>query len=679
MKFSFNWLQSFFKTKLPKPNILADVLTMHFAEVESVERKGNDFILDIDIRPNRAGDCLSHIGVAREVGAILGLKRNHPEIALIKDIKDRKVKVKDLLSLDVKVKDCYCRRYTARIMTGVEVGSSPEWVKDRLESCGLRPINNIVDAANYVMLETGQPLHAFDAAKLSDHKISVRFSGDGEKIKTLDNQEFSLNHNVLVIADSETALAIAGIKGGKKAEIDENTKDIIIESANFDSRAVRFASRFLNLRTDASVRFEHGVDPNLTESALNRATDLIQDIAGGKIIFGIADHYPQKIGEKKINLDMDKLQRLLGIRIAQEKAKKILESLEFKIETKTTKFLEVKVPTFRQDVNLQEDLIEEVGRVFGYDKIPAVFPLASIIPPPRNNDIFWEDFVKNTLKEAGFSEVYNYSFFGKKEAELFNKEDLIEVENPLSKEQQYLRRSLIPNILKDIAKNQESFKTISLFEIGKVFSQGKEPQEKRMMTIARTGEDFAFMKGILETILHRMGISDIWYDNFQMIPDESSDKIWNCDKSAEVKIGNEKIGFVGQVNPKVLSDFEIKGQASLLDIDFDKLIKLAWEEFEYQPLPKFPAAVIDIAVLVPGEVMIEDVTNKISAVGGTILRDIDLFDVYDGRGLPTGKKSLAFHVILQAKDHTLSSGEISDAQSKIIKALEGDPEWQVRK
>ena len=488
MVFSYNWLQSFFKKKLPKPKKLAEILSGHSFEVEEVrpvssllsnraKKTDIDWILDIDVLPNRAGDCFSHSGIARECAALLNYKLENPDSGA----KENKAsKTKNFVSVEVKHKFA-CPRYTARLITDVKINPSPKWIQERLKICGLRPINNVVDIANYVMLETGQPLHAFDSEKLEGGKIIVRFAKNGERIITLDDEKYELDDEVLVIADSERPIAIAGIKGGKVPEIDKKTKIIVLESANFDNRIVRRGSKRIDLKTDASLRFEHGLDPNLTESAINRAAFLIQKIAGGRVSQGLVDVYPKKTFPKKIKLDLDYVNNLLGIKISEKEIKNILQQLEFKISNtrhkkENSKNLLVEVPVFRTDISIQEDLIEEIGRIYGYQKIKADFPVSSLIPPKRNLDIFWEDAIKNILREAGFSEVYNYSFFGEKEAKTFgwSEDELIEIENPVSVEQKYLRASLIPNLLGNVVKNLKNFNEIRIFELGKIFKKLKE-------------------------------------------------------------------------------------------------------------------------------------------------------------------------------------------------------------
>jgi len=681
MVFSYNWLQSFFKKKLPAPQKLADLLTLHFAEVEEVKktrrpaRAGGDFTLDIDVRPNRAGDCFSHLGIAREIGAIFNFKIQNQK-SKIKE--NKSLKTRDFVAVEVKDKTA-CPRYTTKVATDVKIGASPKWLRERLEACGLNPINNVVDIANYVMLETGQPLHAFDAEKLEGNKIVVRFAKNRERIVTLDEQKFNLDPDILVIADAKKPVAVAGIKGGKLPEIDKKTKVVVIESANFNSHTIRRASQKLNLKTDASMRFEHGIDPNLTEEAINRTAFLIQELAEGKVAQGLVDVYPKKVLAKTIKLDLNYLESLLGLEIPQIKIKSILKNLDFKLVKARPRSITLRVPTKRLDVLIPEDLIEEIGRIYGYDKIKPAFPLSVLIPPKRNFNIFWEDITKNLLKSLGFIEVYNYAFLGEKEAKIFgfSEKELISLKNPLSSEQKYLRASLIPNLLKNVEKNQRQTGEIRIFELGKIFKPEKE--EKRELTGLVFRGDFYQLKGIIDSLLNSLGISNVFYDEYKPTPEESKISFWHPKKCAEIKTDGKEIGFLGEISPKITDKLEIKGRVVLFDIDFEKLSQFVSEEHEFRPISRFPAAVRDIAVLVPRNTKVVEVLNKINAVGGKLIRDIDLFDIYEGTELPQGKKNLAFHIIYQAENRTLKAEEIDKIQNKIIKTLEKILSWQVRK
>jgi len=667
MKFFFEWVQSYFDKKLPDPEKLAEILTMHSFEVERIERVKRGFVLDIDVLPNRA-DCYSHFGIAREISTILNFKLKTEQWRLKED---KKVKTKELVSLNVI---SGCQRYTGRIIFDVKVGESPSWIKERLEACGIKPINNVVDITNYVMLELGQPLHAFDFEKIERGKIIVRFAKKGEKILTLDDEEYELDKDILVIADAKKPIAIAGIKGGKESGISENTKIILLESANFHPVAIRRASIKLDLKTDASIRFSHGLDPNLTEVAINRAAYLISKFCRGKIAKGTIDYYPKKVFPRKIKLEVQKVESLLGIKISKEKILKILKNLGFKV---SPNFI-VEVPTFRRDIAIQEDLIEEIGRIYGYANIERKFPTVSLIPPRKNPEIFWENFTKDVLISLGFTEVYNYSFLSKEDIENFGFErEAIEIENPASAFYQFLRPSLLPNLIKNIQKNQSEFKEIRIFEIGKIFKIKKEKTEKKALAGVILGDKFLEAKGIIDTLFKKMGIPNFYFDFYQPVPQESKISIWKIKKSAEIKINSENVGFLGEISREILEKYRIKDKVVAFDLDFEKLSRLASEEHEYEPFSPYPAIVRDISVLVPKNVLVEEVMNVIEESAGNLIRDIDLFDIYEE--IEEERKSLAFHIVFQLKEKAISPEEVEEAFQKIIKNLEKNPNWEVRK
>jgi len=664
MKFSYNWLQSFFNKKLPRPEKLAEVLTMHSFEVEDVGKFGKDFILDIDVLPNRT-DCYSHFGMAREISAILEQKLKDEKWNLKED---KNLKAENFASIQVV---SGCQRYSARIIFDARVGESPDWIKERLEVCGIKSINNVVDITNYVMLELGQPLHAFDLEKIEGRKIIVRFAKKGEKILTLDDEEYDLDKDILVIADSKKPIAIAGIKGGKETGISENTKIILLESANFDPVIIRRGSIKLDLKTDASMRFSHGLDPNLTEIAINRAAYLISKICGGKVAKGILDYYPKKVFPKKIKLEIEKVESLLGTKIQKGKILKILRKLGFKVNQN----LIVEVPTFRRDVSIQEDLIEEIGRISGYEKIEKKFPISALIPPKKNFEIFWENFVKDSLVSLGFTEVYNYSLLSKEDVDSFGfKKEAVEIENPISASFQFLRPSLIPGLIKNVQKNQPEFKEIKIFEIGKVF---KRKKEKKVLAGVITGDKFFEAKGIIDALFKKMGISNFYFDFYKPTPKESKISIWQIKKSAEIKIDGEEVGFLGEISKKILEKYKIKEKIVAFDLDFEKLTKLATEEHEFEQFSIYPAIVRDISVLVPKDVLVEDVLNKIEESAGKLIRDVDLFDIYEE--IEEDRKSLAFHIIFQLKERAILPEEVENAFQKIVENLEKNPDWEVRK
>lgn len=660
-------------------------MTMHAFQVEELKKFGKDWLLDIDVLPNRAHDCFSYLGIAREVSGITNLKFFPPEFKIKED---KKIKISDFLEVEVKDKNS-CPRYTARMVSNVKIGASPEKIQEKLKSMGLQPINNAVDIMNYVMLETGQPLHAFDFEKLESFgkkkKIIVRKAKNGEKIEALDEKKYNLDSDILIIADEKSPLAIAGIKGGKKAEISNKTKIIIIESANFEAKSIRKTRQKINLITDASLRFEHEPDPNLTILAINRAAFLVQKICGGKIAKGAIDIYSQKSLPQRIVLNLKKAENLLGVKIEKNKILKIFKNLEIKVLKSKKDDLFLEIPTFRPDLTLPQDLIEEIGRSYGFGRIPSRIPRVLAIPSQRNDNVFWKDVCKNILKEAGFSEVYNYSFVSEKMAEnlSLNKKKTIELENPISVEYKYLRPSLIPNLLKNLKENLKYFSNIQIFELGKIYKK-EEILEKTVLTglissPLKGSEDFYLAKGFIDLLLNKMGIAKVWYDEVRATPEDSAIFIWQPKKGAEIKLGETEIGFLGEISSKILEKLGISQKAVIFDIDFEKLQRLCMEKHEYRPVSKFPSAIRDLAILLPAGIKVFEVLEKIQTAGGELVKDVDLFDIYEGPELAKGKKNLAFHIIYQAEDRTLKKEELDEIQQKIIKFLEQNPGWEVRK
>jgi phenylalanyl-tRNA synthetase beta chain len=675
MLFSYNWLQSFFKDKLPAPKKLAELLTLHSFEVEEIKKQDKDWVLDINVTPNRGTDCFSHFGIARECSAInkLKIRDDKPKIK-----EDGKLKIQDFIEVKVD-SEKNCPRYTGRVLIGVKIGSSAKYIQDRLRSCGVEPINNIVDAANYIMLEIGQPLHTFDLDKISNKKIFIRRAKTGEKIDALDDKTYKLDENNLVIADSEKILAIAGIKGGKDSAIDENTKNIFIESANFEPSLIRTSSQKLGLKTDASLRFENWMDPNLTELAVDRLAQLIHEVAGGKIVKNRIDIYPKKILSRKLKLDLGKAESLLGIKLSKKEVVNILNSLG--LETKAD--LSVKIPTWRPDLIQNEDLAEEIGRIYGYEKLESSYPKLALAPAKRNDNIFWEDKIKDFLKQAGFTEEYNYSFISKKTGDMTG-EGLVELENPFSEEFHYLRPNLLFNLFGNVQyniKNINTEKAIKIFEVGKVFKKYKgEVIEKKSLSAVMTGKDsFYALKGVIDSLFEKLGISDYYFDEYHATPESTEFNLWNREAMAEIKINGIEVGFLGELDLPVIDKNGRAREVFAFDIDIEILLAKCEEEYEYMPISKFPAAIRDIALLVPQDIRVGDILNIINTSENKYVRDVDLFDFYEGPQLPEGRKSLAFHIIFQSDDKTLNKQEIDLAMKKITDALEDNNDWEVRK
>jgi len=682
MKFLYNWLKEYIDGKLPDAKKLGELLMFHSFELESVEKSGKDWVLDIAVLPNRAHDCLSHIGIAREAAAILGLKLKMP---LANPKEDKNLKIRDLIRAEVEEADDCCR-YGAIYLKDIQVKDSPVWLKERLKALGLLPINNIVDATNYIMLETGQPLHAFDADKLGK-QIFIRRAGKGEDIKTLDKDKksFALDENISVIADLRKPVAIAGVKGGEETGIDKNTKNIVVEAANFNPILIRKTSQKLKLKTDASWRFENGIDPNLIDFSLNRIAYFLQKVAGGKLACGKVDIYPKKILPKKIKLETEYAGRLLGFEISKAQCVKILSSLGFICNDAGPKHILVECPTRRIDVALQEDLVEEIGRIVGYRNIQSVFPRVAIIPPKRNDEFFWQDSAKKVMKELGFCEAYNYSFIGEKEKDSFKwpQKNLFEIENPISSLNKFLRPSLSFGLLGNIKDNLKNFNEVKMFEIGSIFQKQKIKEKKMIAGVfakkGKNNEGFFELKGVVDQLLNDLGIMDIWYDNTKATPNNSITNLWQESHMAEIKTTGKELGFLGEVSFKLLETLGIKERVFMFELDFEKVAKLANEESEYEPIVFHPSVFRDLAVVVPKGTKTADVLNIIQAVGGKIVKDVDLFDVYAGVEISEGKENLAFHIIYQDENKTLNSKEVDETHKKIIDELEKNPEWEIRR
>ena len=699
MKISYNWLQSLFRGKLPDPEKIAELLTFHSVEVEGVERKGKDWALTLDVLPNRAHDLLSHRGVAREVAALTALQFYKP--GSIKQKDGGQLKTNDVLTVRIKDPDL-CSRYTTRVMRGVKVASSPGWLTRRLEVVGIRSINNVVDAANYVMMELGQPLHAFDFDKLthknrhkSEHKstqIVVRRAKKGDTIITLDGEDRRLDDSTLVIADSEKPIAIAGIMGGRNTEVASTTKNLVLESANFDPITIRRSSRALGLRTESSLRFEYGLDPNLASEAVDRLAALIHGLAGGEIAQGRIDIYPKKVNPKKVLLDGAYAIRLLGSEISPRAIKDTLEQLGFGYEAgvPSGKIL-VTIPTFRQDISIEEDLIEEVGRVYGYERIPIRSPVLEVEVPLRESHHDYSRLIRELLPALGYSEVYNISFWGERFLARMGLEarDSVQLENPVNEDAAYLRSGILPLLLENVKSNLAYTSDIKLFELGKVYmkKEGKNGyREKEQIGFVATKKisaisprGFYEIKGEVEWLFEGLGVPDVSFVNVSKRNSDATDSIWHPGNSVAVTHNGENLGILGEINPAILRNFRIKERVVAAVLDSEKIIaRAARGDRYYEPPPRYPAVLRDIAVLVPLEVRVEEVLNVINREGGMLVKDIDLFDMYEGEELPEGQKNFAFHIVYQADDRTLTSKEVSGLHAKIVKAVEEEG-WEARK
>jgi phenylalanyl-tRNA synthetase beta chain len=703
MKISYNWLQSFFDKKLPAPAKLAELLTLHSFEVEGVEKNGKDHILECAILPNRAHDLLAHRGIAREVAALTGLKIKEPKKIL--NLKS-KILNSSRAPFAVEVLDKkLCRRYIGLAVQGVKVGSSPKWLTERLESVGQKSINNIVDATNFVMLELGQPLHAFDAEKLADKKIVVRKAQDGENIITLDGVAVALNKDNLVIADGSEPLAIAGIKGGKRAEIDAETKNIILEAANFEPANVRRTSRRVNIATDSSQRFIGGLHSELANEAMMRVAQIILEVAGGQITHAPVDIYPvkspqsggakgafngvnnEKLKTPLIGVSYDQINSTLGVEVPPREVKRILLALGCELTEKKNGVLQILPPQLRLDLTLAEDIIEEVGRVYGYEKIQAVPPANEALFAPRNEAVAIRARIQDLLRGAGFMEAVNYSFTSERDAQFMGMTNLAEVlrlNNPPRPELAILRPTLIPGLVANLRDNEKRAATLNFFETGDVFFGNDEHEALGLASLSekmKSEEIFYMLKGHLTSLFEHLGIADIWFDD-ELKSDEvgrGALAYLHPYQTALVKIGDEKIGVIGVLHPAFRRAEKIRGGAAVAELDLAKLMKLVAREREFTPISKYPATTRDLAIIVPAVVRMTAVEDVIQNSGGELLFDVDLFDVYDGEGVGDDQKSLAFHLVFQSADKTLNDTEINAIMKKIIAALEETADWEVRK
>jgi phenylalanyl-tRNA synthetase beta chain len=635
-----------------------------------------DTILDLDITPNRP-DCLSIIGVAREIAALTGQTVRLPQVSYdeVGELIEGKASA-EIIDPDL------CPRYCASLIINVRVGPSPSWLEQRLLACGMRPINNVVDVTNYVMLEHGQPLHAFDYHKLAQRRIIVRRAKEGEFITTIDAVERGLTSDMLVIADGEGAVAIAGVMGGGESEVTEETTTVLIESANFNPASIRRTSMALRLRTEASLRFEKGISPELPLSALKRATQLMAALSGGKIAKGIIDVYPGRVEPKPILLTTRQVRRILGVDISLEQRIKVLAFLGFDCQVVGGDELWVTVPYWRTDVRLADDLVEEIARILGYDELPTTLPSGAL--PRYQPDAMWtlRERVSQILVGCGMQEVITYSLTSLEVmSKVVPQSQLtpLRVANPITAGQEYLRITLRANLLAALAANEKHEEnSIRLFEVGKVYLPREEdlPQERHMVAGVLSGPrldcnwhgeggalDFFDAKGVLETLFHRLGIAA----SFEPTLDES----FSPGKGAQIVVQGQSVGVLGELHPRVLDSFDISSRpVYLFEIDLERLLPLVLKPPKYRPISRFPATLRDIALVVDEAIPSKKVNDIIQSF--PLVVSVILFDVYTGEQVPQGKKSLAFRILYQSLDRTLTDEEVNRAQGEILERLHRD-------
>lgn len=639
-----------------------------------------DTLFEIGLTPNRS-DCLSVIGIARDIAAKLNLKLKYMHSTLVEGLET----VDSAISVTVENSDI-CPRYSARYITGCKIDTSPEWLVKRLNAIGIRSINNVVDITNLVMMELGQPLHAFDCDRLSGRRIVVRTAADGETFTSLDNQQRILTTADLVICDAERPVALAGIMGGLNSEIENSTTSILLESAFFKPVAIRKTAKRLGLHTESSHRFERGIDIDNVTRALDRAASLIVELAGGVMAKGCLDVYPGRCERAAITFRPEKANELIGIDLEREVIIDILTRLKCCVVHSADGSLEVTPPHYRIDIEREIDLIEEVARLNGYDRIPATMPIARVVSdrPTRHQEI--EKQLRDLLVNNGMNEIINFSFTAPDSAgKLLLKEDdprhlAIKLANPLVDEQSVMKTSLLPGLLETIARNM-NFRSLDLklFEMRRIYFPGegdKMPHEPLCIVGAFTGSrdgegwsrpnelvDFFDVKGIVETVLDFLNIRGITWDSLNTEP------YFHPGKSCRIFAGRDCIGSVGEIHPIVQKNFEIEKPVFCFELDFEKLVKLSQTKITITAPSRFPDSSRDIAMLIPEGISAVKIVECIRAEKAKEIEHVQIFDVYRGKGVPEGHKSIAVRVRYRSFERTLAEEEISTLHMKIIKNL----------
>ena len=671
MKFSFEWLQELIKFN-QSPEQLAEILTLYLAET-TVSYCQKRAILEVDFLPNRMADASNHLGLAREIGAILGKSFKYPQ----PQFKENKVSTKHWIKITNKSQ--YCRQYVSRSIWRIKVKPSPQWLKNRLIDCGLRPINNIVDAANYIMLLTGQPLHVFDFQKVAFNKksqkeIIIRQAKLDEKITTLEGKTYTLDKNNLLICDLEKPLAIAGIKGGMAAEVDNNTKFIILESANFNPVNIRLTSRGLGLKTDASMRFEHDLKPALTEYAIDMLTQLIYELAGGDIILrGKSEAKAVKTQKIIFPINFKSWEKFLGWPIKKSIIIKKLSLLGFGVSQRKD-YLLVAPPLFRNDITTIEDVMAEVARLTGFNNMPSKVPQEAVILPPKNE--FWEFIkkIKEWLKVYHLEEVYTYSLISQKDKEIlpkFGQSITLELKNPLSDLYRYLRPTLLINLLKTVANNFRFTDSIRFFEIGTIYQDTKIKENTVFGGILARKEInskqplFYEVKGIVEGIFNDLGID---VDDYSTKPIRETEYNHLLEKGLSLFSDNSLLGVIGVPRKVLYQHYDLEGEVVFWEINLPVLMSLEQTEREFLPLPQYPAAIRDISFIINKDILIDKILRTIQDAA-LYLEDADLFDIYEKGNISGDKQSLSFHLIFRSSNKTLTNTEVDKEMKKISQAL----------
>lgn len=628
----------------------------------------HETVFEYEVTSNRV-DCYSVIGIAREAAATFRKPFVEPKVAEV----EKDGEADKYISVEIKDEDL-CSRFCARVIKNVKLGPSPEWMQRRLAAVGIRPINNLVDITNYVMEEYGQPMHAYDLSTIVDNKIVVRRAIEGEKFVTLDGQERKLDEEMLMICDGEKPIGLAGIMGGENSKITEDVTDMLFEAACFDGTNIRLSSKRLGLRTDASSKFEKGLDPNNAEAAINRACELIEELGAGEVVSGMVDVYPVKKQENIVPFDADEINSLLGTDITEEEMLSYFPMLELKYDAKTKT---ITVPTFRQDLLRSCDIAEEVARFYGYDKIPMTLPSGEATAGKLSFKLRIEEIARSVAQYCGFSQAMTYSFESPKvfdklllpeESELRN---TVTISNPLGEDFSIMRTISLNGMLTSLSTNyNRRNKNVRLYEMGNIYLPKSVPvtelpDERMQFTLGFYGDgDFFTMKGVIEEFFEQTGLDK------KVSYDPSAGKPFlHPGRQANIVYNNNVVGYLGEVHPEVLDNYDIGERAYVAVIDMPYIIKEATFDKKYEGIAKYPAVTRDISMVMPKEILVGEIEAIIEKKGGKLLESYKLFDIYEGNQIAEGYKSVAYSIMFRAKDRTLSDSDVTEVMDKIITAL----------
>ena len=628
----------------------------------------DDTVVEYEVTSNRV-DCFSMLGVAREAAATFDKKFVPPVVTKTGNQED----VNDYIKVTVKDQDL-CSRYTARVVKNIKFAPSPEWMQKRLRAQGIRPINNLVDITNYVMEEFGQPMHAYDLDTIAGKEIIVRRAQKDEKFVTLDGQERTMDDSVLMICDADKAVGMAGIMGGENSMITENVHTMLFEAACFDGTNIRLSSKKVGLRTDASAKFEKGLDPNLAMEAMNRACQLVEELGAGEIVGGAIDFYPVKKEGRRIPFEPDKYNHLLGTEIPAEQMLEYFKRIDLGFDEKTNEIL---VPSWRQDLECDADIAEEVARFFGYANIPVTLPDGESTHGKISFKLYMEDLARECAEFCGFSQAMTYSFESPKVYDkLLIPEDskmrqAVPISNPLGEDYSIMRTLSLNGMLSSLSTNfGRRNKDVRLYELGNIYLPKQLPvtelpDERMQFTLGMYGDgDFFTMKGVVEEFLYKVGMRNKpEYDPNAALP------FFHPGRKANVLYNGEVIGYIGEVHPTVAANYAIKDRVYIAVIDMPKILENASFDFKYEGITNFPVSSRDLSMVVPKEVLVGDIERVFDQKGGKYLEGYELFDVYEGAQIKKGFKSVAYSLKFRGKEKNLEEADITGAMNKILKGL----------